>query len=469
MTDHLTRRQFMIGASSSGIALAMSGRASAISAFRNTSIAWAPLTLCGLNMGFDSFWGRDIVPGQYEALSRYGVSFVRGLYFCYLLGGYMPGQLDTAVQTVVALQPYAADPTQISLLCHALPYTLPVGDPLVLSAPLTYTAANGATLTLPAKTMLRISGAVKGTGHDTTGYSLGGEIRVRPPKQTGPIPDNGKQAVTGCNALHAKFFREGTILRRPIDDYVKRAQQWLARGFAFDHGGLVSSWSDLFAAFGQSNVQPLREQEWDFFAGLDWDPARVLISDENEPVWPGAPDSHHDTKATPAERWAAYRPYFQDVLYPRMRHYFPRHTLGFGNPDWDGPATGLHMDWWPKDKNTLLRVHYYPMQGAEGIWKLNPDTRSEMDGLMTRLADVQRRLQIPEIYFQEFGVRLDHPNRSNALKNIREAIQAHDWPCATWAASSNPNSTPSSYPAVVLDKNGLWQPVQSSLGAFGNN
>lgn len=459
----------MASASSSALALAVSSRVSAASDFRNSTIAWAPRTLCGLNVASGSFWGRDIAPGQYDALSRYGVSFARGMYFCYLLGGYMPGQLDTAVHTIVALQPYATDPTQISLVCHALPFAPPVGDTLVLSSPLIYRMANGISLTLPEKTPMKITGTVKGTGHDATGYTLGGEIRVRPLTQSGKVPDNGRQPVAACNALHAHFFSAGTTLRRPIDGYVKRAQQWLAQGFAFDHGAFANSWSDLFAAFGQANVQPMCEQEWAFFAGLDWEPSRVLISDENEPVWPGDPDSHHATKATPAERWATYKPYFQDVLYPRMRHYFPRHTLGFGNPDWNGPATALHMDWWPKDSNTLLRVHYYPTQGTEGIWKLNPDNRGEMDGLMSRLADVQRHLQIPEVYFQEFGVRDDHPNRSNALKNIRQAIQAHGSPCAVWGASTDPAPRPDTSHAAGLNKDGLWQPDESALGAFGNN
>jgi len=465
----LTRRRFSLGAAATVSGLAAGGTARAAAASPNPSLAWSPQTLCGLNVGFGTFWGRDIAPGQYELLARYGISFVRGIYFCYLLGGYMPGQLDTAVHTIVGLQPFAADPTQISLFCHALPYAPPVGDTLILSAPLVYRASNGANLTLPARTPLKIAGATKGTGHDNTGYTLGGEIRVRPLDQNGKIADSGRQPVKDCNALHASFFREGKTLRRPIDDYVKRAQQWLAQGFAFDHGGLVSSWSDLFAAFGQSNVQPMREQEWQFFAGLDWNPRSVLISDENEPVWPGAPDSHHDLKATPAQRWAAYKPYFQDVLYPQMRRHFPRHTLGFGNPDWDGPATALHMDWWPKDRNTLLRVHYYPKQGAEGIWQLNPDNRSEMDGLMNRVADVQRRLDISQVHFQEFGVRYDHPNRSNALKNIRQAIQARRWSCAVWSASDDHAPKPDSYHSAGLSANGLWQPAENALGAFGMN
>jgi hypothetical protein len=316
---------------------------------------------------------------------------------------------------------------------------------------------------------MKIAGAVKGSGHDETGYFLGGAIRVRPLHHSGEIADNGRQPATNVNALHASFFREGQTPRRPIDGYVKRAQQWLAQGFAFDHGGLVSSWSDLFAAFGQSNVEPMREQEWQFFAGLDWDPRRVLISDENEPVWPGAPDSHHDMKVTPAERWAAYKPCLQEVLYPQMRRYFPRHTLGFGEPDWDGPATALHMDWWPKDRNTLLRVHYYPAQGAEGIWKLNPDNRSEMDGLMSRVASAQRRLEIPQVHFQEFGVKWAYPNRSAALKNIRQAIQAHGWSCAVWSASDDHAPKPDSYYAAGLTDKGLWQPVESALGAFGTD
>ncbi|MBV9561969.1 MAG: hypothetical protein JOY90_16210, partial [Bradyrhizobium sp.] len=255
------------------------------------------------------------------------------------------------------------------------------------------------------------------------------------------------------------FYRAGKTLRTPIDQYVKRVSQWLSQGFVFDHGGWHDNWYDLFIKFGQSNVQPMREQEWDFFAGLNWDPARVLINDENEPVWPRG-------KVSPAEKWKLYKPYFKDVLYPRMRHYFPRHTLGFGTPDWDGVATALHMDWWPADKNTLLRLHYYPSQGDEGIWKIDPLQRPQLDSMMNKVAGLQNHLKIPVIYFQEYGVHWNHPNRSAALQNIRKAIQARGWPCAVWSASINPAAA-DSFLVVSLDEHGLWRPVESALGAFG--
>ena len=461
MPIDLAKRRTLLGMASCFAFFAMGRKAAAASALRDTSLVWSPPTLCGLNMGYGEFWGRDIAPGQYDAFARYGCSFVRGMYFSYLLGSYKPGQLDPAVQDITGIEPYAADPTQLSLFCRSLTYEPPTGDRLVLSAPLTYAAANGAALTLPAKTPLPITGSAKARDHDAQGLLAGGEIRVRPAAHSGVIPNHGRQAVADAEVLHSNFYREGKTLRTPIDQYVKRVSQWLNQGFVFDHGGWHDDWYDLFVKFGQSNVQPMREQEWDFFASLNWDPARVLINDENEPVWPRG-------KVTPAERWKLYRPYFQDVLYPRMRHYFPRHTLGFGTPDWDGVATALHMDWWPSDKNTLLRLHYYPGQGDEEIWKINPDQRPELDGMMAKVADLQNRLRIPVIYFQEYGLRFDHPNRSAALQNIRKAIQAHGWPCAVWSASANPPKS-DSYLAASLDEHGLWRPVQSALGAFGTS
>jgi hypothetical protein len=456
MSIDLAKRRFLLGATSCLSFLATARKTAATSALRNTSLVWSPPTLCGLNMGYGEFWGRDIVPGQYDALAHYGCTFVRGMFFSYLLGSYKPGQLDPAVQKITAIQPYVSDPTQLSLFCESLTYAPPAGDNLVLSAPLTYRAANGASLTLPAKTPLTITGSAK-RDHDAES----GEIRVRPAGQPGVVTNNSRQPVTDLELLHANFFPEGKALRKPIDEYVKRVAQWLSQGFFFDHGGWHDNWYDLFVKFGQSNVQPMREQEWDFFASLNWDPARVLINDENEPVWPRG-------KVSPAEKWKLYKPYFKDVLYPRMRHHFPRHTLGFGTPDWNGVATALHMDWWPSDKNTLLRLHYYPGQGDEGIWKINPDQRVELDSMMDRVAGLQNRLKIPDIYFQEYGVHWNHPNRSAALQNIRKAIQAHGWPCAVWSASTNP-PTADSFLAASLDEHGLWRPVESALGAFGTN
>jgi hypothetical protein len=455
------KRRFLLSTAASLSLLAVDRKVLAASALRNSSVVWSPATLCGLNMGYGEFWGRDIAPGQYDVLARYGCTFVRGMFFSYLLGSYKPGQLDPAVQNIAGMEPYAADPAQLSLFCQSLTYEPPAGDRLVLSAPLTYRAANGAALTLPAKTPLTITGSAKARDHDAQGFLKGGEIRVRPTGHTSVIPNNGKQPVTDVEVLHLNFYREGKTLRKPIDEYVKRVQQWLSQGFVFDHGGWHDNWYDLFVKFGQSNVQPMREQEWDFFAGLNWDPARVLINDENEPVWPRG-------KVSPAEKWNLYKPYFKDVLYPRMRHHFPQHTLGFGTPDWDGVATALHMDWWPSDKNTLLRVHYYPGQGDEGIWKIDPHQRPELDSMMDKVAGLQNRLKIPDIYFQEYGIRWDHPNRSAALQNIRKAIQVRGWPCAVWSASINPPKA-DSFLAVSLDEHKLWRPVESALGAFGTN
>lgn len=474
MTDYLTRRQFMASASSSALALAMGSRVSAASVFRDSTIAWAPRTLCGLNMGYGEFWGRDIVPGQFEALSRYGVSFVRGMYFCYHRNGGKVNQ-DAAVQKITSVAPFAADPTQLSLVCESLTYVPPAGDKLILSDPITYRSANGAELVLPARTPLRITSAEKGMLVPIPGHSWkscrGGEIRVRPMGLDGSIVGKSQQPSTEVFLLHANFYTESKTFRHPISDYVKRVPQWLDQGFAFDHGGEHNNWDDLFTLFGQSNVQPMREQEWEFFAGLDWNPASVLICDENEPVWPSNKIAPKTGKPLPQERWALYKPYFQDVLYPRMRHYFPKHTLGFGTPDWCNVDTSFHMDWWPKDKNTLLRLHYYPGGGDDGVWKINADKRSELDSLMTRVADVRKWLEIPHIYFQEFGVLWKRPNGNAVLKNIRQAIQAHDWPCAVWAASYNaPQSAgPDTIIAANLSPDGLWQPLQDALGAFGNN
>jgi hypothetical protein len=88
--------------------------------------------------------------------------------------------------------------------------------------------------------------------------------------------------------------------------------------------------------------------------------------------------------------------------------------------------------------------------------------------MMDKVAGLQNRLKIPDIYFQEYGVRWDHPNRSAALQNIRKAIQARGWPCAVWSASINPPKA-DSFLAVSLDEHELWRPVESALGAFGTN
>src|ERR1700676_3595016 len=136
MSINLAKRRFLRGAGSCLSFFAVGRKAAAASALRNTSLMWSPATLCGLNMGYGEFWGRDIAPGQYDVLARYGCTFVRGMFFCYLLGSYKPGQLDPAVQKITAIEPYAADPAQLSLSCESLTYAPPAGDNFVLSAPL---------------------------------------------------------------------------------------------------------------------------------------------------------------------------------------------------------------------------------------------------------------------------------------------------------------------------------------------
>jgi hypothetical protein len=124
MSINLAKRRFLRGAGSCLSFFAVGRKAAAASALRNTSLMWSPATLCGLNMGYGEFWGRDIALGQYDVLARDGCTFVRGMFFCYLLGSYKPGQLDPAVQKITAIQPYVADPTQLSLSCESLTYAI---------------------------------------------------------------------------------------------------------------------------------------------------------------------------------------------------------------------------------------------------------------------------------------------------------------------------------------------------------
>jgi hypothetical protein len=232
------------------------------------------------------------------------------------------------------------------------------------------------------------------------------------------------------------------------------ANAWLAAGIGFDHGALHENWYSVFALFGQANVQPVRVQEWAYFAAQGWDPRRVLISDENEPAWPGV---------NFIARWASFKPYFRGTLYPAMRAAFPNHTLGFGFPYYCGTGGTGAMDWWPSDPNTVLRIHAYPWDESTNTGDAGLDsTAPARTAAYFAWADAaRRRIGVPAVHMQEFGLPVGDVNRSARLRTVRQAAQALGWSAQVWCLGS------SRMPVVQQLPSGIWVPRADAAGAFG--
>ena len=411
---------------------------------RRNGLAWQPTTKCGVNIEYGDFWARKVDPRQWAASSAVGISFVRAMYFCFEQGRFRPDQLDAAIHSVRSVRVDAAHPAELVLLCDGFTYPITPGEAVVLSTDLLV-----GSVTIPARTKLAVTSARPATFGSGGDLQTLGEVHVN---SGGAALQPGETLVQGVDLLHANFFRNGKERpRRPIEQYADQASAWMAEGFGFIHGGYHNAWQRLRETYGVS-VDAMRDSEWAFFAGRDWDPARVLITDENEPVWPGANTSG---------RWEGFRDYFRGTLYPRMRAAFPHHTLGFGFPYYCGSQGVDSMDWWPADCNTVLRVHNYLRGSDGGVLDTDGESRAELDAVMRRLAKQQRRLGIRQLVWEEFGVPQGVPDRNAKLRNFRQAIQAQGWLCAVWGASQVDKL---SCMALV---DGVWTPLADATGAFG--
>ena len=206
--------------------------------------------------------------GQAAAFRAAGVSFVRGLYPLPLLSPWLPSQVDAMVSAVTAAAANAGDNSKIDLTCATYTYAVSPGDTVVLSLPVTV-----GSVTLPAHTPLTVTASVAGTLNATTGQmATPATVTVA----AGGTAAGSASVPGGARIFHANFYKFGTTPRKPIPAYVAMANAWLAAGLGFDHGALHENWSDVFALFGQANVQPVRVQEWAYFAAQNWPPGQVL-------------------------------------------------------------------------------------------------------------------------------------------------------------------------------------------------
>ena len=431
----------------------------------STGLAWRPATKLGMAIenGEGSPGQRALSAGQKQYLWPLGVSFIRMIYRCYqwnpIGSGYPPNFFDAAQRLIQSVQVYAEDSTQLQINCTGGTYAVPAGDTVVLSVPLSYRPRLGNTVVLPARTPIRCTGGTAGTFSGKT-QTVPSTIRV---PAGGSVAGNGVQTVSGANILHQNFYTSGTNVRWEIRNIVNSVNQWLAQGFAFDLGGYMSNWGTLYGLFGLENVLPIREQEWAFFASQGWDPAQVMISDENEFFF-----AEYDYKSH-IGAWQEYAAYFQGTLYPRLRSHFPKHTLGLGGP-WGGDMNGApYLQWWPNDSNTLLRMHCYLGPGSAGV---TTGTVADIQHYFTQLNYTIQRIGVPNVYLQEFGFSPALINRTAPsivttwVSNVRLAALQRGWFACGYSMSArdNPPGTPGffGYP----NANGVWMPELSS-GGFG--
>jgi hypothetical protein len=425
-------------------------------------IAWRPATLLGANIG-GAFFYSPPTAGQKQYLWPAAVSFIRAFYSCYTTpSGWAPNTFSSGVRNVQTIQPYATDPTQFMLSCDQGTYAVQAGDPVVLSAPVSYQLASGSAITLPAQTPLTCMGGTAGTFSSSNIQTSPCTIRVA---AGGTVPNNGAQAVSGVMILHQNFYTGGTTLRPEIASYTSLANGWLAQGFAFDHGGYADNWGALFSLFGISNVQPIREQEWAYFAGLGWNPARVHISDENEMSL----DMNWTWKNYATAWQTRFKAYFQGTLYPRMRYYFPAHTLGFGFPADCAPNATPYMDWWPADPNTTLRLHVYMGPSATGFTGDNP---ADIATYFNALNATIQRIGVPRVHMQEFNVdpsfwtSLSASEGALRIGNLRRAALEMGWLAAGWTLTPSGSLQPGLGNLGTLGSDGLFRPNLAS-GGFG--
>ncbi len=388
------------------------------------------------------------------------MSFIRGTINYYAQGGgvtrgAVPATMgDFAEREVISVRPLAGDATKLEISFSGATYAIPPNDKIVLSEPLTYTDETGRSVDFPAHTLIAVAGGTPGSLDGTYNTQLPSTIWIEAGR---PLRDGGAVEIKNTSVLHANFFKTDMTPRKQVADYVTAANAWLAQGFCLDHSGPHEQLDTLHNRYGIENISRLREQEWSFFAQQGWDPKRVLICNANEVVWGGA------TKLPRADRWArGYKDYLQHV-YTRLRHHFPNHTLGLGTGNGDAPLSLQGVDWWPDDPNTLLTVHGYPDDGGWFESKVDGLDLGSIEGVLDGLSDTQKRLRIPQVYWQEFGNKKNREDHNLKLANMRKAVLKRGWLAAAWGADIDSDF----YRVALKDKNGLWRPAPDSLGAFG--
>jgi hypothetical protein len=428
-------------------------------------LVWAPATHLGINLIYANLWsdGSGHVPipprEQHTLFAQYGVSFIRGMInwyrrgsvstYTYLDWPFATTGADFAIRTVQSVRPLAGDPSQLELTCEGSSYNPPPGEKIILSRDVVYHDGRGQVV-LRAKVPLVLTGSTPGAidarYRSTTSSTYSVSVGRR-------VDDVGLALLGDTDVLHMNFYKAGRTPRGQIAAYAEAIDAWVAAGFAFDHAGMHDQLGTLINDYGIDNINVLRRQEWEYFASRDWSPRSVLISNANEIVWGG------DVRRRGAE-WAGYKSWFKDFVYPEMRHYFPHHTLAFGLGNGDSCLGMQFADWWPSDPNTMLAVHGYLEPG----WYPFPvDGTSEI--AMTKLLDFvdenSRRLRIPQVYWQEYGLKVKQPNRNERLAAFTKAILQRGYYACSWGADTNYD-----YYRLATKQNGLWTPLPDSLGAF---
>ena len=468
MSKFLTRRNLLATAPlavGSGGKLLLPGGGKLLAP--SAGLAWQPATKLGMAVENSVFYN-TLAAGQKPSLWPLGVSYIRGIFNCYwqsLTSSYPPNTFSTVSRPVLSIQPYAADPTQLQLNCQFGIYAVPSGDTLILSVPISYQPPTGSPIVLPARTPITCTGGTVGTFNwaSGVGWTQPGPSTIRV-AAGGTVPNNGVQTLTNANVLHQNFYTSGTTLRWEFANIAAYVNEWLAQGFAFDLGGYMDNWGVLYGLYGINNVLPIREQEWAYFAAQGWNPARVMISDENEFFFADYGWGNNNPWA-----WQEYAAYFQATLYPRMRYHFPNHTLGFGGP-WGGDPNGApYLKWWPNDPNTMLRLHVYLGPGSYGV---TTGTVADITNYFTQVNYNLQRIGVPAAYMQEFGFTPALIGSTAAsvvatwVGNLRRAALQMGWGACGYCMSTR-DSPPGQIGFYgYMNANGVWVP-ELNCGAFG--
>lgn len=425
-----------------------------------STLAWNPPTLLGVNIEGFFFWGLPVDPGQKTIMDALSVSYIRPTMDLYARGDGSSTQIQPAIWSVLSAQPFVGDQTQLVLTMDYLGYVVVPGQPIVLSNPITYPLAAGGSATLPSQTVLLCAGGTAGTWDQFGTITAHGTVRLA---AGAPLASAGVVTVSNTKAFHQNFYIQGGILRLPVPAYIAQVAAWMAVGLYIDHGTGNPSWEQVTVWFGLAAARYVRQQEWAFFASLNWDPTKVLISDGPEPLdLTGSPQS--------PTVWANYEPTLRWVA-PTLREYFPKHTLAFGVPNFASlTSASQYINWWPKDSNTMLRVHAYPPPPTIGSsFPLDCSDTAALANYMVWLKGLALRNGIPKVYFQEIGIPMEAVNAQTRYANYRLAILAQNWPVCLWAVeqySSTPTGEMVMY-KVNSDLTGPWVRVPAVTGAFG--
>lgn len=422
---------------------------------------WQPPTPFGVNLAHGNFWTGTISPvgpqpGQWAAWRVPRVSWVRGTVNFYTAGGQL-SQIPTpgchwATRMAQSVRPLAADPTLLELTCTGSTYAIADGEQIVLSAPITYTDANGVAVTLPARTAITARGgtpgSVDGAYNSVTSSTIWVEVGQA-------LADNGPVSASGIGVLHRNFYRQGTtLLRGQVAGSIASINAWLDSGYWVDWGGPHDQMFTLISLYGQEHHDAMRAQEWAHLAAQGWPADRLLMSAANEITWP----------SVSADRaWdSGWGTYFQGSLYPQLRAAFPDHTLVFGSGWFDGATAMPGMRWWPDDPNTMLAIHYY----LDGVSLPVFADGTSVEALQAGTAWMEAaaaRLGIPAIYFQEWGIQNWRPGAANRLNNARQELLRKGWLSAPWCATGLASDSFTLMNAAT----GVWRPVGVGVNAFG--